>query len=158
MTEVSFYTAESDGGRTLVGLLREALESRTRVLMRVVDERQEEAVSNWLWQREGFLAHGTRKDGHAASQPVYVSAGMEAPNGARWLLLQDEASLDWSEAGNFERVSVIVGGDRRPARKLWKAAVAAGLEPKMMARDEGGHWVESRPSKGRKAEEKANGH
>lgn len=158
MTEVSFYTAESDGGRTLVGLLREALESRTRVLMRVVDERQEEAVSNWLWRQDGFLAHGTRKDGHGGSQLVYVSASMEAPNGARWLLLQDEAPLDWSEAGNFERVSVIVGGDRRPARKMWKAAVAAGLEPKMMERDEGGHWVESRTSKKAQHEEQADGH
>lgn len=153
MTRVEFYKADADGGRTVAGLVREALENKMAALLRVVDEKQEDAVSEWLWKQDGFLAHGTRKHGYAERQPVYVSADLEAPNRARWLLLLDEASLDWSKVDVFERVGVVIGKDPRPARKLWKAAVAAGLEPKMMVRGEGDQWVVAHQKTKRNKEE-----
>src|SRR5690606_39810714 len=42
----------------------------------------------------GFLPHGNKRDGHAARQPIWLTAEDENPNGAQVLFLTDGATSD----------------------------------------------------------------
>ncbi len=92
MTEVGFYhLTRSTLDEALPRLLEKAYAAGNRVLVRVGDPERLELLNRALWTygKESFLPHGTRSDGFAEEQPIYLTTQVENPNGATILVLVD---------------------------------------------------------------------
>jgi DNA polymerase-3 subunit chi len=83
-----------------------------------------EALNRALWTfgRESFLPHGTRDDGFAEDQPVFLTDQADYPNGATVLVLVDGAEVD--PAPQFARCLYLFDGNDTAAvaqaRALWR--------------------------------------
>ena len=94
MTEVRFYHLQRKTlEQALPQLLEKTLERGWRAVVMAGSEARVEALNGLLWTytREGFLPHGTKKDGYAERQPVWLTDLDENPNNANVLFLVDGA-------------------------------------------------------------------
>ncbi|MDZ5648497.1 DNA polymerase III subunit chi [Nitrospirillum sp. BR 11828] len=133
MTEVNFYHLQrSSLEQTLPDLLERSLARGWRaVVLSTVEERSEQLAQHlWTWRPDSFLPHGTAKDGHAADQPIWLTAVDERPNDAQVLFLTDGATS--TRMAEYTRVCDIFDGIDpdavAAARQRWKAAKEAGLD------------------------------
>jgi len=118
--------------RALPQLLEKVHQSGQRAVVMAASEDRIEALSNQLWTANpnSWLPHGTRKDGYAEDQPIWLTVQDENPNAARVLVLTDgmvstrlqdfDRCLDMFDGANEEATAA--------ARERWKAAQAAGHE------------------------------
>jgi DNA polymerase-3 subunit chi len=92
----------------------------------------------WTWSPDSFIPHGRA---NPEAQPVLLSAGTEAANGARCIALADGKWRE--EALGFERAYYFFDGSGLDeARALWRTLKAnAEVEPRYW-KQEGGRWVE----------------
>lgn len=144
-TEVLFYHLERQPlERVLPSLLEKTLERGWRAVVQSGSEERLEFLDTALWtySEEGFLPHGTKKDGHSAEQPIYLTTGDETPNGAGVRFLVDGAMM-----GSFEGFARIVclfdGRDeeaKRQARSDWQVAKEAGLTVTYWRQNDTGRW------------------
>ena len=140
---VDFYQLSRDPVERVVAMLaRKVLEAGERLLIVSSDADQRADLSKELWRAgpEHFLAHGEAADGQADRQPILLSDMMDAPNGARMVLLADGC---WRpEALGFDRALLVFGeGETEAARALWReldGAVDATRE--IHKQDEQGRW------------------
>lgn len=153
MAEVLFYhLTRSPLEATLPGLLEKSLERGWRALVRAASPERAEALNAHLWtyRDESFLPHGGPDDGPAAGQPVYLTAGQEAPNNPAILFLVDGAKAETGEMAGFERVVFLFDGNdpeaTDDARGFWRNVTAAQLKAVYWAQDEGGRWVKKAES------------
>ena len=65
-----------------------------------------------------FLPHGSKKDGFGEDQPIWISAGDDAPNQAVFLFLVDGAAVTPDVLSQYERVFNIFDGNSEAALKL----------------------------------------
>jgi len=145
MSEVFFYHLQRQPlQRVLPELLEKCLRRRWRVVVEVGSEERCDALDAHLWtyRQEGFLPHGTAKDGHAAAQPIFLTTGPDNPNRATVRFLADGAvSTDF---GGYERVIVLFDGNDAEAvdraRESWTSAKAAGHQTTYWQQDERGRW------------------
>ena len=75
-TEVGFYHLTRSALEPALGrLLERVLESGLRAVVRAASAERVEALNRALWQfgRDSFLPHGTRADGSAEDQPVFLT-------------------------------------------------------------------------------------
>lgn len=144
-TEVLFYHLERQPlERVLPSLLERTLERGWRAVVQSGSEERLESLdlSLWTYAEGSFLPHGTRKDGHLADQPVYLTTGNETPNGARVRFLVEgaaPASLD----GLVRAVFLFDGNDGeaiQQARSQWQAAKAAGHAVTYWRQSPEGRW------------------
>lgn len=93
----------------------------------------------WTYAKDSFLAHGR---GRGASQPVFLSTGTDAENGAANIALADGIWRD--EALGFERAFYFFDNDGRDgARDAWRALKSKpGVEARYWKQDERGKWVQ----------------
>jgi DNA polymerase-3 subunit chi len=108
MTEVRFYHLQRKTlDQALPPLLEKVLERGMRAVVVAGSEERVEALTQWLWVADpaSFLPHGSRRDGAAAEQPIWLTTAIENPNGAQVLVLTDGAG------GGFESGEAGVGGD-----------------------------------------------
>lgn len=145
MTEVLFYHLQSHPlEQVLPVLLERCLERGWRALVLTGSEERVAALNAHLWsyRDDSFLPHGTEADGHAAAQPVYLSATFINPNQAQVLFLTDGA--DCEETAAFIRcVDLFDGNDAaatQAARDRYRRAVAAGFEVTYWQQTERGAW------------------
>lgn len=145
MTEILFYHLERTPLESVLpGLLERSLERGWRAIVRAGSEERVEALDAHLWtyREEGFLPHGTKKDGAAQNQPVWLTAEEENPNRANVLFLVDGATLGETEA--YQRVVMLFDGhdpDRlAEARTAWAAAKGSGHEATYWKQGERGGW------------------
>ena len=85
MTQVWFYHLERHSlSQILPGLLEKSLERGWKAVVQATSLEQVAALDKGLWdfRADSFLAHGTAQDGDGAMQPVYLTTGVENPNGA----------------------------------------------------------------------------
>ena len=97
----------------------------------------------WTWREESFLPHGTKKDGFADQQPVYLTTGNENPNGATVRFLVDGAAASSFFEGYSRLVYLFDGRDPQAldqARAAWRQAKAAGCEVTYWQQGDGGRW------------------
>ena len=144
-TEVLFYHLERQPlERVLPSLLEKTLERGWRAVVQSGSEERLEALDTALWtySEESFLPHGTKKDGHAAEQPIYLTTGDDTPNGAGVRFLVEGAA-----AASFEGFTRIVylfdGRDeeaKTQARADWQAAKAAGVGVTYWRQNDTGRW------------------
>jgi DNA polymerase-3 subunit chi len=145
MTEVLFYHLEHQAlERVLPSLVEKTLERGWRAVIQAGSEERLEALDMvlWTWKADSFLPHGTRKDGNAELQPVYLTTGDDNPNGATVRFLVDGA-VTADLAGYARLVYLFDGHDPQAveqARAEWKRATAAGCAVTYWQQGENGRW------------------
>ena len=147
MAEIRFYhlTARTFE-QTLPVLLDRTLQRGWRAVVCVGSEERAESLAGQLWtySKEGFLPHGTRRDGFAEEQPVWITDQAENPNAAQVLFLGDGAESDGD--GAFATVCDLFDGNDpeavQAARGRWKRFREAGHTLIYYQQDEAGAWSE----------------
>ncbi len=145
MTEVVFYHLQSQPlERVLPELLEKCLERKWRAVLQLGSEERRDALDAHLWtyREEGFLPHGTVKDGHAGGQPVWLTVADDNPNGAQVRFLADGAELQ--SYADYQRVVVLFDGNDPDAvdraRASWTTTKAAGHDATYWQQSERGRW------------------
>lgn len=151
MTDVRFYHLTRQALEdVLPGLLEKTLAQGKRAVVMTGSDERAEALTSLLWtyRPDGFLPHGNAKDGHAADQPIWITAKDERPNDATFLFLTDGASSD--NLGAFERVCDLFDGlndeAKAAARARWKIAEQAGHQVTYWQQTDSG-WTDATPKK-----------
>ncbi len=120
-----------------------------RVAVRVGDASRLEGLDKALWSgpEEEFPAHGIADGAHDADQPVLLTTGDDAPNGAVCLMTVSGAEVTPDDCAAMERVCVIFDGTDGAAldqaRGQWKALTAADVEAQYWSQDSG-RWERKR--------------
>jgi DNA polymerase III subunit chi len=122
--EVGFYHLTRSALEPALGrLLERVLDSGLRAVVRAASAERAEAINRALWQVGGdsFLPHGSRADGNAEDQPVFLTDREDYPNGAQVLVLVDGAEADPIP---FRRCLYLFDGNDEQAveraRDLWR--------------------------------------
>jgi DNA polymerase-3 subunit chi len=106
-------------------LLERVLASGQRAVVVASSPERVEALNRALWTfgRDSFLPHGSRDDGFAEEQPVFLTDDADFPNGATVLVLVDGAALE--PPPQFTRCLYMFEGSDEAAvaraRALWRS-------------------------------------
>lgn len=125
-------------------MLSTCLERGWRVVVQAGSEERAEALAALLWSfdDESFLPHGSKADGYAGLQPVWLTALDENPNGANIRFYVDGAEV--GEIEGLERAVILFDGNDSEmverARADWKRFRAAGHEVSYWQQDDQGRW------------------
>ena len=125
MIEYGFYHLTRTPLEPALGrLLERVLASGQRAVVVASSPERLEALNRALWTfgRESFLPHGTREDGFAEDQPVFLTDEADFPNGATVLVLVDGAEVE--PPPQFTRCLYMFEGNDEAAvaqaRALWQ--------------------------------------
>jgi DNA polymerase-3 subunit chi len=125
-------------------LLEKCLERKWRAVVQLGSEERRDAIDAHLWtyRDDGFLPHGTAKDGHAAEQPVWITAADDNPGAAKVRFLADGAEA--ANYSDYQRVVVLFDGNDPDAvdraRASWTAIKSAGHDATYWQQSERGRW------------------
>lgn len=145
MTEVLFYHLQNRPvERVLPELLEKSYARGWRVVVQSSDDRVEMLDAFlWTYKDDGFLPHGTDRDGSGADQPILLTSQDHNPNAATVRFLIDGAALP-EDAASYQRIVLLFDGEDADAvavaRERWTAAKAQGLEATYWQPDENGRW------------------
>lgn len=149
MSRIDFYHLQKQNlEAALPKLLEKAYASGKKIKVQVGNELRVEFINSFLWtyNDESFLPHGTKKDGAADAQPIWISAENDNPNQAEMLFLVDGAQISAQEADAFARVLNIFDGNNEEAvqnaRHLWTSFKTANHEMHYWQQDQNGRWNE----------------
>lgn len=147
MVRVDFYHLQKRTlDETLPILLQKAYGTGKRIKIKIGTEERVEFINSLLWtyNDESFLPHGSKKDGFAEQQPVWLSSDSENPNDAVFLFLVDGAAETVANVQAYERIFNIFDGNSdealQLARQLWKEYKNAGFEVYYWQQDNNGKW------------------
>jgi DNA polymerase-3 subunit chi len=145
VTEVSFYHLTTRPLEwALPRLLERVLKTGKRAVVMSGSEERVEALNAQLWTYDpaAFLPHGSRRDGMAEHQPVWLTVAEENPNAAAVLVLTDGVKAEG--VGAFERCLDLFDGNDEgqlaAARARWSEAKAAGHGVTYWRQTEAGGW------------------
>lgn len=131
MTDIRFYhLTRKTLEQALPELLEKTLQRKWRAIVMTSSPERAESLAQHLWtyRPNGFLPHGSAKDGFASDQPIWLTERDENPNGATVLFLTDGASSD--QISSYEIVCEIFNGHDEEAtaaaRARWKTYKSAG--------------------------------
>ena len=146
MTEILFYQLQRQPiERVLPPLLERSIERGWRVVVQAASDERVEALDAHLWtyRDDGFLAHGTYREGEADAQPVLLTVHDHNPNAANVRFLIDGAPVP-ADAGAYQRIVLLFDGEDEEAlataRGHWADAKARGFEVTYWQADENGRW------------------
>jgi len=127
MAQFGFYhLTRTTPDAALPGLLEKTLAAGQRAVIRCGTPAHVAVLDKALWAAD-WLPHGTARTGHAALQPIWLTADDENPNAARFVFLLDGAETA-PEA--WERVFDLFDGTDEAAvlaaRRRWTEAKNAG--------------------------------
>ncbi|MBO7555867.1 MAG: DNA polymerase III subunit chi [Alphaproteobacteria bacterium] len=147
MTKVDFYHLQNQTlENVLPKLLEKSYQLGKKILVKIGNEERVDFINNLLWtyNEESFLPHGSKKDGHAEMQPIWLTSNNENPNNAEFLFLADGAIADCEEIAKFERVFNIFDGNSQTAvenaRALWKTLKQQSFDISYWKRAANGTW------------------
>lgn len=147
MNRVDFYHLQKQTlDEVLPKLLQKAYASGHHVLVKVGTAERVEFINNALWtfSDESFLPHGSRKDGQADNQPIWLTSENDNANNASYLFLVDGAEVDVKTAEKYERLFNVFDGNAQnlleQARNLWKIFKDAGFEVHYWQQNIQGTW------------------
>lgn len=149
MTRVDFYHLQQKTlDEVLPKLLQKAYSTGKHIKVKIGTEERVEFINSLLWtyNDESFLPHGSKKDGFADQQPIWLSADIENPNTALFLFLVDGAEENAETLTQYERVFNIFDGNSaeavQQARRLWKEYKNSGCEVYYWQQDNAGKWIQ----------------
>lgn len=149
MSRVDFYHLQSQPlEAVLPKLLEKAYATGKSTLLRIGTDERVEFLNGILWtySDQSFLPHGSRKDGNAELQPIWLTSGTDNPNMSSLLFLVDGAKAAADELEKFSRVFNLFDGHSEEAlaqaRTFWKEVKAAGHECHYWQQDTNGSWKE----------------
>jgi DNA polymerase III subunit chi len=144
-SEVNFYhLTRSSLEDALPRLLTKTLQAGARAVVLLGSTERVDALNTHLWTYDpnGFLPHGSARDGDAARQPVWLTHLDENPNGATFLFVADHARSD--RIGDYKRCFEIFDGRDETAvgeaRERWKTYKAAGHTVIYWQQTQTGSW------------------
>jgi len=147
MSRIDFYHLQKQTlDEVLPKLLLKAYATGKKIKLAVGTPERVDFINSLLWtfDDESFLPHGTKKDGFAEMQPIYVSSDDENPNNAEFLFLTDGAVVEGEKLAAFERVFNIFDGNSEDslvsAREYWKQLKDSGAELHYWQQDSSGKW------------------
>jgi len=125
-------------------LLLKCLERDWKVVVQTGTEERCNALDAQLWtfSDDSFLPHGTRADGHAEHQPIYLTADQDNPNEADVRFLVDRAAPP-PLAGYKRAIYMFDGNDQdavQEARLRWKEAKEEGFDIAYWQQTQAGGW------------------
>lgn len=146
MTEIRFYhlTRRSLEDVLPVMLERTVVRDRRRAIVVAGSPERVEDLNAHLWTYNDrvFLPHGSKTDGHAALQPVWLTDGDENPNDAQVLFLSDGATC--ADVTGFELVCELFDGRDdaavSAARERWRVYKDDGHDLTYWQQTERGGW------------------
>lgn len=131
MSEIRFYHLQTqDLGQALPQVLTKAIAGGKRVVIRLPNDdiAEKMAAHLWTYNPDSFLPHGTKKDGFAEDQPIYITAGNDNPNKADLLITGMGVAPD--DVDHFALVCEFLDGHDdaqiTAARQRWKTYKDAG--------------------------------
>lgn len=144
--QVDFYhLTRTPLARALPRIAERILANAGRLLVVASEEGMRAQLDQQLWTYapDSFLPHGLAGGEDDARQPVLISDGVEAANGAENVALADGIWRD--EALGFARAFHFFTDDRiQEARLAWKSlAEKEGVERRYWKQDEAGRWEQA---------------
>jgi len=136
--------------QALPAILEEALAAGWRVVVQAASEELVEALNERLWtySDESFLPHGSARDGEPATQPVFLTARDDNPNGAQLRVLLSGVSAAACAAAGYERVALLFDGRDAEAvaeaRREWTELRSVGAAPSYWREADDGGWTRAR--------------
>lgn len=147
MSRVDFYHLQNQSlENVLPKLLEKAYETGKKIKIKIGNEERIEFINSLLWtyDDQSFIPHGSKKDGFAELQPIWLSASDDNPNNAEMLFLVDGAKVSLELVNGFERVFNIFDGNSETAvaeaRSFWKELKTSDAEIFYWQQDEAGRW------------------
>ncbi len=140
-----YHLTRSPLEATLPLLLAKSLQAGWHVVVRGTEAARIDWLDQTLWKgpEEAFLPHGVAGGTHDADQPILLTTGREAPNGAQCLMAVDGAEVTAEDCAGVERVCILFDGNDPAAldraRGQWKALTGAGITAQYWS-EEGGGW------------------
>ena len=145
MTEIRFYHLTRTALESaLPQMLEKTLERGQRAVIMAGSQERVEALTSRLWTYgdQSFLPHGSAQDGHAEDQPIWLTDGDEAPNGASVLFLTDGAASQ--RMGDYALCAILFDGNDdsavSAARAQWTDLKAEGHDLSYWQQNERGGW------------------
>ena len=145
MAEIMFYHLEhKPWEQVLPKQLSTALERGWRCVVQAGREERVEEISELLWKNDAdiFLTHGSKADGMAEKQPIWLTAEPENPNAATVRFFVEGAAVG-DLTGLARAVILFDGRDEAAvatARTDWKRLKAEGHEISYWQQDENHRW------------------
>ena len=147
MSRVDFYHLQKQTlEEVLPKLLLKAYSTGKNIVVKIGTPERVDFINTELWtfSDDSFLPHGSKKDGFASQQPIWLTDEDDNPNEAAFLFLTDGAETDAAKAAEYERVFNIFDGNSEEAlaqaRNLWKKFRDAGNEVYYWQQTEKGVW------------------
>ena len=135
MTRIDFYHLQRTPlDAVLPKLCEKAYSVGNRIKIWVDSEERVETINNLLWtyKEDSFLPHGSKKDGFAEEQPIFISSNEKNENNADLLILADGVRPVTDILATYTRVLNIFDGNDgasvQNARIYWKEVKAADFE------------------------------
>lgn len=151
MSRIDFYHLQkSTLDEALPKLVLKAYETGKKIKIKVGNDLRVDFLSTLLWtfEDESFLPHGTKKDGFADMQPVYISSDDDNPNDAVFLFLVEAADVSPENALKFERIFYVFSGNNEneltKARTIWKAFMDKDFERHYWQQNIEAKWEEKK--------------
>lgn len=145
MTEIRFYHLQRKSlDQALPEILQKAFATGQRIVVRADTDAEAERLNDLLWtfRPDSFLPHGTKKDGHAESQPIWITAKDENPNGADILILTN--NQESSHATDYKLCCELFNGNNEDAvskaRARWKTYGDLDCKLTYWQQDASGKW------------------
>lgn len=149
MSRVDFYHLQNQTlENVLPKLVEKAYTTSKNVKIKIGNLERVEFINALLWTYDdtSFIPHGSKKDGFAEQQPIWLSADDDNPNLAEFLFLVDGARLDMPLTDNYSRIFNIFDGNSEnavtQAREFWRQLKAAGHEIFYWQQDNLGRWTQ----------------
>lgn len=148
MPQVDFYHLQNQVlENVLPKLLEKAYGTKKRIKIKIGNEERVEFLNTALWtfDEQSFIPHGSKKDGFADEQPIWLSSDDDNPNQAVFLFLVDGALTNIENAAKYERIFNIFDGNNEAAteqaRGFWKDLKQAGFELNYWQQNANGKWT-----------------
>ena len=147
MSRVDFYHLQNMTLEdALPKLLEKAYATGKNTVVKIGNSERIDFLNSLLWTYNdtSFLPHGSKKDGFAEMQPIWLTDGDDIPNNAEFLFLVDGAEIEAERVSEFERIFNIFDGNINEsllqARRLWKAFHQYTDNVFYWQKDEKGTW------------------
>lgn len=146
-TEIRFYHLQRQTlKQALPQLLNKALGAGHKIIVKLNTADTVEDMNQHLWtfHPDRFLPHGSKKDGFAADQPIWLTPDNDNPNQANVLITGEGAVPESPE--NFTLCCEFLNGfdedEVNAARQRWKTYKDQGFEITYWQQDDKGAWAQ----------------